>query len=238
MRLLASVLLTGAATVSQAGPTLDRIQQTGTITLAHRESPVPFSFLDGTGKPVGYAIDLCLRLVEAMRKQLRLSSIKVEYLQVTAATRIAAIAEGRAALECGSTTDNIERRQRVAFTVPHYIAGARYLVHADSTLTGLADFEHKTLVSTKGTTPLKAIEKANRERLMGIKVIEAADHAAAVDMVESGEAAGFAMDDVLLYGLISTRPDPAQGRGQVPDHRAAGHHAAARRPRTEEARRR
>lgn len=126
----------------------------------------------------------------------------------------------------------------MAFTVPHYIAGARYLVRADSTLTGLADFEYKTLVSTKGTTPLKAIEKANRERLMGIKVIEAADHAAAVDMVESGEAAGFAMDDVLLYGLISTRPDPAQGRGQVPDHRAAGHHAAARRPRTEEARRR
>ena len=98
----------------------------------------------------------------------------------------------------------------MAFTLPHYIAGTRYLVRADSTLTGLADFEHKTLVSTKGTTPLKAIEKANRERLMGIKVVEAADHAAALAMVESGEAAGFAMDDVLLYGLIATRPDPTR----------------------------
>jgi ABC-type amino acid transport substrate-binding protein len=127
---------------------------------------------------------------------------------VTGATRIPAIVEGKADLECGSTTNNAERRQKVAFTVPHYIAGARYLVRADSKIDDLPNFDGKKLVSTKGTTPLKAVNAANKERLMGITVLEAPDHAAAVAMVENGEADGFAMDDVLLYGLRSERPDP------------------------------
>ncbi|MCK6434808.1 MAG: amino acid ABC transporter substrate-binding protein [Burkholderiaceae bacterium] len=199
-----------AAQVDAASPVLDRIQQRGTIVLAHRESSVPFSYLDGSGKPVGYALDLCLRLADVVKRKLNLQALKVEYLQVTPADRIAAIAEGRADLECGSTTNNAERREKVAFTVPHYITGARYMVRADSPITVLSQFEGRKLVSTKGTTPLKAIDKANRDGLLRIQILEAPDHARAVEMVEKGEADGFAMDDVLLYGLMAGRPDPGK----------------------------
>jgi len=191
-----------------SGPTLDRIKQTGKITIAHRESSVPLSYVDANKKPVGYAVDLCLKLADAVKKKLNMPKLEVSYVMVTGATRIPAIVEGKADLECGSTTNNAERRQKVSFTVPHYIAGARYLVRADSKIEDLPNFDGKKLVSTKGTTPLKAVNAANKERLIGITVLEAPDHAAAVAMVESGEADGFAMDDVLLYGLRSERPDP------------------------------
>ncbi|RQP21372.1 amino acid ABC transporter substrate-binding protein [Piscinibacter terrae] len=196
------------AVPAPSGPTLDRIKQTGKIIIAHRESSVPLSYVDANKKPVGYAVDLCLKLADAVKKKLNMPKLEVSYVMVTGATRIPVIAEGKADLECGSTTNNAERRQKVAFTVPHYITGARYLVRADSKIDDLPNFDGKKLVSTKGTTPLKAVNAANKERLIGITVLEAADHAAAVAMVENGEADGFAMDDVLLYGLRSERPDP------------------------------
>jgi ABC-type amino acid transport substrate-binding protein len=210
---ISSLVLAAALCLSagvQAGPVLDRIKESGRIVIAHRESSVPFSFLDAERQPVGYSMDLCLRLAEAVRKKLGLTVLTPEFLLVTPGDRIKVIADGRADIECGSTTNNAERREKVAFTVPHFIAGARYMVRADSTISALAGFDHHTLVSTKGTTPLKAIEKANRERLMGITILEAPDHARAVSMVQSGEADGFAMDDVLLYGLIAGQPDPSQ----------------------------
>lgn len=207
---LAALFLIAAAPAAIAGPALDRIKQTGRIVIAHRESSVPFSYVLPDKKPAGYAVDLCLKLAEAVRKKLEMKSLTPEYLQLTPANRIAVIAEGKADLECGSTTNNKERREKVAFTVPHYITGARYMVRADSKVDDLQHFEKKKLVSTKGTTPLKAIDQANRERLLGITILEAPDHAKAVEMVESGEADGFAMDDVLLYGLIAGRPDPSK----------------------------
>ncbi|MCW7539030.1 amino acid ABC transporter substrate-binding protein [Aquabacterium sp. A7-Y] len=197
-------------TPAEAGPVLERIRASGTIQLAHRDSSVPFSYLDGDKKPVGYALDICQRLAEAVRKKLDLKSLKPQFVQATAATRLQLIAEGKADLECGSTTNNAERRKTVAFTVPHYITGARYMVRADSKIEDLPQFEGKRLVSTKGTTPLKAIDSANKERLLRITILEAADHAAAAEMVEKGQADGFAMDDVLLYGLIAGRSDPTR----------------------------
>ncbi|MGZ5274903.1 MAG: amino acid ABC transporter substrate-binding protein [Caldimonas sp.] len=204
---LAAIVL---ASQAAAGPVLDDIRHRGRIVVAHRESSVPFSFVDSSGKPVGYAVDLCKRVAEAIRSRLGLKALPIEYLKVTPADRIAAIVERRADLECGSTTNNAERRQKVAFTVPHYVTGARYLVRADSPISELAGFQGKKLVSTTGTTPLKAITTANKERLLGITILEAADHARAVEMVEKGEADGFAMDDVLLYGLRSGRADPSR----------------------------
>ena len=211
MRLLPLALATAFSALvafpALAGPVLDDIRNKGRIVIAHRESSVPFSFVDG-GKPVGYAVDLCKRVAEAVRVKLGLKALAVEFVKVTPADRIPVIVERRADLECGSTTNNAERRQKVAFTVAHYVTGARYLVRADSEIGDLQGFQGKKLVSTTGTTPLKAIVQANKERLLGINVIEAPDHARAVEMVEKGEADGFAMDDVLLYGLRSSRPDP------------------------------
>lgn len=195
---------------SQAGPVLDRIKASGTVVIAHRESSVPFSFVGPDGQPVGYAVDLCLKLVEAMRKALALPALAPRFLMVTPANRMAMIEEGKADLECGSTTNNAERRQKVAFTVPHYIAGARYLVRAASPIQEMRDFQGRTLVSTEGTTPLKAATRLNTEHALGMRLVTAPDHARAVDMVASGEADGFVMDDVLLYGLAAGRPDPGQ----------------------------
>jgi ABC-type amino acid transport substrate-binding protein len=200
--------MTATAGAAQAGPVLDRIRERGAIVIAHRESSVPFSYLDANKKPVGYAMDLCLSIAAALRKKLGDPALPVKYVMVTPANRIATVADGKADLECGSTTNNAERRQKVAFTVPHYITGARYMVRSDSGIEGLAHFEGRKLVSTKGTTPLKAIEQANRERLLRIDVLEAPDHAKAVEMVEAGQADGFVMDDVLLYGLIASRKEP------------------------------
>jgi len=193
-----------------AAPVLDKLRQGGALVIAHRESSTPFSYLDADKKPVGYAVDICLKLAEAVKKELGLKTMPITFKMALPATRIAMIESHEADLECGSTTNNAERRQKVAFTVPHYITGSRFMVRADSMIEELPQFEGKKLVSTKGTTPMKALEQANRERLLRINVLEAPDHAKAVEMVEKGEADGFVMDDVLLYGLISSRPDPSK----------------------------
>lgn len=204
--MLAAVIAAPAA----AGTVLDDIRNRGKIVIAHRESSIPFSYVDEAGRPVGYAVDLCRKVAEAVRRRLDMKTIAIEYVKVTPADRIPVIAERRADLECGSTTNNAERRQKVAFTVPHYVTGARYLVRADSTISDLQGFSGKKLVSTVGTTPLKAITAANRDRLLGIDIVEAPDHAKAVEMVEKGQADGFAMDDSLLFGLRAGRDDPTK----------------------------
>ncbi|HRL99128.1 MAG TPA: amino acid ABC transporter substrate-binding protein [Acidovorax sp.] len=194
---------------AQAATVLERISAGGKLVIAHRESSVPFSYVDSkSGKPVGYAVDLCLRMAELVRKKTGKKDMEVELMAVTPANRIAVVQQGKADMECGSTTNNAERRQTVAFTIPHFIAGARLLVKSSSTIERLEDLNGKKLVSTKGTTPLKAAEQANRQHLMGITILEAPDHAKGVEMVETGEADAFAMDDVLLYGLAAGRPDP------------------------------
>lgn len=199
-----------SASVVSAQTVLEKVAAGGALVIAHRESSVPFSYIDTkSGKPVGYAIDLCLRVAEVVRKKTGMKDMAVELVQVTAANRLEVVEQRKADLECGSTTNNAERRQKVAFTVPHFITGARLLVKASSTIDRLEALSGKKLVSTKGTTPLKAAEQVNRAHLMGITIVEAADHARGVEMVEKGEADAFLMDDVLLYGLAASRPNPA-----------------------------
>ncbi len=191
-------------------PVLDRIRTSGHIVLAHRESSVPFSYYDAGKKPVGYALDLCKDIAEAVRKHLGLKTIAIDYLPITTATRIGAIAGGKADLECGSTTNNAERRQKVAFTIPHYITGSRFAVRADSPIAELSQFEGHVLVSTAGSTPFKAVDEANRDRLLRIDVRAVPDNAKAMEMLANKTADGFAMDDVQLYGLIAESANPAQ----------------------------
>ncbi|MBK6296339.1 MAG: amino acid ABC transporter substrate-binding protein [Rhodoferax sp.] len=197
------------ANLALAETVLERVAARNKFVIAHRESSIPFSYLDADKKPVGYAVDLCLRIADVVRKKTGKAGLQVEYLMVTPANRMAMIEQGKADVECGPTTNNAERRQKVAFTIPHFITGARLLVKATSKVERIEDLEGKKLVSTKGTTPLKAAEQANRERLLRINIVEAPDHAKAVEMVESGEADAFVMDDVLLFGLASNRPIPA-----------------------------
>jgi len=187
---------------------LDQIRASGRIVLAHRESSVPFSYRDEQGQAIGYAMDICRRLAEAVRVHLGLSSLNVEALAVTPANRIEAIETGRAHLECGSTTNNASRREKVDFTIPHFITGARLLVRSQSPVDRIDHPDLKNVVSTRNTTPLTELRRVNQVRLLRLNILEAEDHAKAVDMVEKGEADAFVMDDVLLYGLAAGRPNP------------------------------
>ncbi|MGN6261337.1 MAG: transporter substrate-binding domain-containing protein, partial [Ralstonia sp.] len=155
-----------------ASPVLDRIRDTGAVRLAYRENSVPFSYVDG-GKPVGYSIDLCARLVDAIKVAVKRPDLKVQYVAVTPATRIGAIAEGRADLECGSTNNTRERREKVAFTIPHYIASSRMLVKTSSGIHRWEDLNNKTVVSTRGSTNGGQIRAMADARVLKVNVVEA-----------------------------------------------------------------
>ena len=206
--LVIGAMLLGLTTAATAGATLDHIRTTGKIVLGHRESSVPFSYYDADKRPVGYALDLCLKLADAVKKKLELKTLAIEYVMVIPSNRMGLVQEGKVDMECGATTNNAERREKVAFTVPHYITGARYMVRASETATDIVGLEGKRVVSTKGTTPLKTVERVNRERVLHLTLQEAPDHARAVEMVEKSESDAFAMDDVLLYGQIASSAHP------------------------------
>lgn len=187
---------------------LDQIRRSQAITIAHRDTSIPFSYLDAEQKPIGYAMDLCLKVVDAVRRELKMPALKINYLSVTSATRIPSIAQGKAAMECGSTTNTAERRKSVDYTIAHFISSARFLVRKDSGLLKLEDLESRSVVSTKGSTNIKTLERINAERSLKMKVLEAADHGEAFGMVAQKRADAFAMDDVLLFGLRANSAQP------------------------------
>ncbi|KRC04277.1 amino acid ABC transporter substrate-binding protein [Hydrogenophaga sp. Root209] len=193
---------------AQSSPVLDQLRAQGKLVLAHRESAAPFSYVDEQKRPVGYALDICRRLAVAVQQKIGLSALAVEYVQVTPANRIDMVAQGKVHMECGSTTNNAARRDKVAFTIPHFITGARLLVKSGSPVDRVDHPALKTVVSTRNTTPLAALRRIDLERFLKLRILEAEDHQQAVTMVESGEADAFAMDDVLLFGLAAGRPDP------------------------------
>lgn len=194
---------------AHGGEVLERIQNTGRITMAHRDASVPFSFLTEDKQAIGYAVDMCMRIAEAIRVQLKRPDLKLNYLQVTSSTRIAAIVEGKADLECGSTTNTAERRKQVSYTIPYFMAGAKMLVRANSGIKNWSDLRGKTVVTTKGTTNARSLTDRNDVRSLNITLIEALDHGESFRMVEQGKADAFAMDDVLLYGLRANAKNPA-----------------------------
>jgi len=188
---------------------IDQIRAQGRIVLAHRDASVPFSYIGPDKRPIGYAMDICRRLVAAVQNKLSLPGLLIDYVPVTPTNRIQAIETGKAHLECGSTTNNAARREQVAFTIPHFITGARMLVKASSSIDRIDQPEIKRVAVTRNTTPLGAVRRVKAERGLRMEIVETEDHEKAVQMVERGEADAFVMDDVLLYGLASTRPDPS-----------------------------
>lgn len=204
----AAVLLCIVAAWSYAGDTLSKVRETQTITIAHREASFPFSYLDANKKPIGYAIDLCLEIADAVRRELKLGQLNIQFMPVTPSTRIPAIVEGKADLECGSTTNNAERRKQVAFTIPHFVAAARMVVRADSGIRNWSDLRGKRVVTTRGTTTVKLLNDRDKVRSLGLTLSEGRDHAESFGMVEKGAAEAFPMDDVLLFGLRANARNP------------------------------
>ncbi|CAH0445296.1 Glutamate/aspartate import solute-binding protein [Ralstonia syzygii subsp. syzygii] len=190
-------------------PTLDRIRDTGTIRLAYREDSVPFSYSEA-GKPIGYSIDICSRVVESLRTSLKRPELKVQYVPVTAANRMDTIASGKADLECGSTNNAPDRREKVVFTIPHYITKGRMLVKASSGLQQWDDLHGKTVVAARGSSASDVMHKLNDATGMGMHTVDTNDLKTAFAMLSTGKADAFAGDDVLLAGMRATSDNPSE----------------------------
>ncbi len=205
----AGFIAAGAAAHAQAlDGTLKKIKDNGTITLGVRDSSVPFSYLDDNQKPVGYSIDLCMKIVDAVKTQLKMPNLNVVMQPVTSATRIPLMANGTIDLECGSTTNNLERQQQVSYVDTTFVTANRLVSKKSSKINTLADLKGKTLVSTSGTSNLKQVTQINGDKNLGINVVTANDHSNAFQMVETDRAAAFAMDDILLYSLVASSKNP------------------------------
>lgn len=203
--LCASLGLVCAATAH--ADTLAKATQNGQITMAYRESSVPFSYLE-QGKPVGIAVDISNAVVDAVKKATGKNDLKVNWQAVTSQNRIPLLMNGTVDLECGSTTNNTTRAKDVDFAINHFYTGTRLLAKKSAGLKTYADLKGKTLAVTAGTTNLQVLRKANAEQKWGFEMVTPKDHADAFLLVENDRAAAFGMDDILLYGLISNSKKP------------------------------
>jgi glutamate/aspartate transport system substrate-binding protein len=182
--------------------TLRKARETGSITLAYRASSIPFSYLSPRGEPIGYSIDLCKLLVEAISDEIG-RTLAIKWQPVTPESRIASVASGQSDLECGSTTSNLERRKVVAFSPTIFVSGTKLLVKKGSPIRSFRDLGGKKVVVTAGTTNEAAMRDVARKFKLDFVLLTAADHAASFAMLTAGEVDAFATDDVLLYGLLA-----------------------------------
>jgi glutamate/aspartate transport system substrate-binding protein len=188
--------------------TLKKVKDSGAITIGHRDASVPFSYYDDKQQPIGYAMDLCMKIVDAVKAELKMPALKVNYQLVTSANRIPLMGNGTIDLECGSTTNNIPRQEQVWFTMTHFVTANRWISKKSSNLKTLADLKGKTIVSTAGTTNIKQITEINAAQNLGMNIISANGHPEAFQMVETGRAVAFVMDDILLASLAAQSQKP------------------------------
>jgi glutamate/aspartate transport system substrate-binding protein len=205
---LAAALSAGQANAEELTGTLKKIKESGVITIGYRDSSIPFSYLDDNQKPIGFAIDICRKIVDAVKDELKLDKLAVEFNPVTSSTRIPLLANGTIDLECGSTTNNAERLKQVAFTNTYFLAATRFASKKSSNIPSIDDLKGKTVVSTAGTTNIKQLTEANAARNLNITIVPAKDNAEAFLMVETDRAAAVVLDDVLLASFIAGAKDP------------------------------
>jgi glutamate/aspartate transport system substrate-binding protein len=207
---IASALLSTSIQASELTGTLKKIKESGSITLGHRDASIPFSYLgNDPSQPIGYSHDLQLKVVEAIKQQLQLPELKVHYTLVTSQTRLPLVQNGTVDLECGSTTNNLERQQQVDFSVGIFEVGTRLLTKKTSGIHDFADLKGKNVVTTAGTTSERLLKSMNAEQQMGMNIISAKDHGESFLMLESSRAVAFMMDDALLYGEMAKAKKPS-----------------------------
>ena len=204
---LLAALAVALPAMAQEG-TLKKVKDSGSITIGHRDASLPFSYYDDKQQPIGYAMDLCMKIVDAVKAELKLRKLDVKYQLVTSANRIPLMANGTIDLECGSTTNNIARQEQVWFTMTHFVTANRWAYKKSAKLGKLSDLKGKTIVSTAGTTNIKGMTEINAARNLGMNIISANGHSEAFQMVETGRAVAFAMDDILLAGLVAQSRAP------------------------------
>jgi glutamate/aspartate transport system substrate-binding protein len=195
-------------TFADDSPILAKVKATGTINLGHRESSIPFSYYDDKRQVIGYSHELMMKIVEAIKTETKRPDLKVNLIPITSANRIPLVQNGTIDLECGSTTNNIERQKQVAFSNSIFAIGTRLLVKKDAGIKDFDDLKGKNVVVTAGTTSERLLRKMNDENKMRMNIVSAKDHGESFLALEGGQAVAFMMDDALLYGEIAKAKRP------------------------------
>ena len=203
-----ALLLAAGATAANADDTLRKVSDSGRISVAYRESSIPFSYIASAGKPVGFSVELTNAIVDEVKRRTGKPALDVQYVSVTSQNRIPLLVNGTIDIECGSTTNNSTRGKDVAFAINHFYTGTRLLTKKTSHITNYANLAGKTVSSTTGTTNAQVMRKYNADNNLNMDLVLAKDHSDAMLLVEADRAAAFAMDDILLYGLMATAKNP------------------------------
>jgi glutamate/aspartate transport system substrate-binding protein len=207
--LVAACLATSAAYAQELTGTLKKIKETGSITVGHRESSIPFSYLDDKQQPIGYAMDLCMKIVDSVKAELKLPNLKVNLQPVTSSNRIPLLQNGTIDLECGSTTNSTVRQEQVAFGPSYFVINVTAAVKKTSKISKIADLNGKTVSTTSGTTSVPLIRGYKKAGNVDVKEIYGKDHAEAFLLMTEDRAVAFIMDDILLAGQIANAKRPA-----------------------------
>ena len=209
--LLPGLLAIGAMVEPSAAadsPTLTKIRSSGAITIGYREASIPFSYLGADQKPVGFSLDICAAIVEQIKADLKLPSLSVSYAPVNSSNRIPLIQNGTVDIECGGTANDKKRQEQVSFSVATFVSQPRWLVKADSGLKSAADLKGKTIVVTQGSNAVGFAQAVNGKEQLGLSIVQAKDHAELFLMLNTGRAAAFMEDDILLAGLKAAASNP------------------------------
>ena len=205
---LIATAFAGAPALAQESPTLKKAKDTGSLTLGHRESSIPFSYYNDQQQVVGYSHELMLKAADAVKEHLKLAKLDIKLMPITSANRITLVQNGTIDMECGSTTNNLERQKQVGFSNTIFIIGTRLMTKKDSGIKDFPDLAGKNVVTTAGTTSERLLRKMNEEKQMGMNIISAKDHGESFLTLETGRAVAFMMDDALLYGELAKARNP------------------------------
>jgi glutamate/aspartate transport system substrate-binding protein len=205
---LALAFAPSTASAKGLSPTLQKIRDSGTITIGNRDSSVPFSYLDGNQKPIGFSLDLCDLVVAKIKTKLGSPDLKVAYQAVNSSNRIPLVKNGTVDIECGSTANTIARQQEVAYSVIFYAPQFKWISLKSSGLKTTDDLKGKTVAVTQGTNTSQFVARLNTEKALGMKILQGKDHAESFLLVETGRASAFMEDDILLAGLKATAGTP------------------------------
>jgi len=209
LTMLAAVLITIPAHAGELTGTLQKVKETNRVVLGFQEASVPFSYLDGNQKAIGYAVDICMKIVDAVKHELKLSSLDVETSPVTSSNRIPLMMNGTVDLVCSATTNNAERQRQVAFTNSHFLSATRFAARKSDNITTIDQLKGKPVVAVAGSTNMVQLNQVNAARNLGITPLTAKDQAEAFLMLETGRAAAYVLDDVQLAVAIARSKDPS-----------------------------
>lgn len=190
--------------------TLAKIVETRTITIGHRESGIPLSYIDDKQQPIGYAVDLCVKVAQAIKARLNQPDIDIRFAEVNGSTRIPLIANGTIDLECGTTTNNVERQKQVGFSTTVFVAAARFASKRADHLDDIRDLRGKTVTANAGSNNLELAHKLNSANRLGMRILPSKDFAEGFLMLETGRAQALILDDILLAGVIANSKNPSQ----------------------------